>query len=345
MRAVGGLTCRLLLVSTCRWAWSRCPLPAALSGDTAGSSGSPCALPRTREAIAALIVQFVESMTASAPCRRSAASAQRRASRRPRRGLPARQRQRDRLVAVYVPGVRDRQPGDRRACSVGRLPVMDGVRRRRAAVPALPAAVLRPDGGHRDVLQLLPVGEPRRWRRSRACSRSSRRCPSRPTRRRGAARGEVGSRACGSATPTAGAAALRPDDPRRADGRARRARPARASRPWPAGRALLRPDDRRGPARRRRPAGWPTPTCAARSSWSPRRLPVLRLGRRQHRLRPARHPRGDRGGGEGGRAHEFIAALPRRLTTPTCAKRGGRLSAGQRQLVASPARSSPTRRC
>ncbi len=66
----------------------------------------------------------------------------------------------------------------------------------------------------------------------------------------------------------------------------------------------------------------------------PGELPVLRHDRRQHPLRPARRDDGGgRRGGHGARRPRLLVSLPQGYETEV-ANRGGRLSAGQRQLVA-----------
>ena len=96
-------------------------------------------------------------------------------------------------------------------------------------------------------------------------------------------------------------------DPTAGTMRARRRRPAR-------------------PGRRRPPPG--------RGDGDPGQLPVLGHGGRQHRVREARAPRAEiEAAAAAIGAHEFIAALPDGYDTDI-QKRGGRLSAGQRQLVA-----------
>ena len=115
------------------------------------------------------------------------------------------------------------------------------------------------------------------------------------------------------------------------------ARPARASRrspSWSPGSttrpAGVVPARRRRPARpvRRRPA-------ARRGHGRPGELPVLRHDRRQHPVRPAGRDRRRRceAAARAIGADEFIDALPDGYDTDV-RKRGGRLSAGQRQLVA-----------
>ena len=124
---------------------------------------------------------------------------------------------------------------------------------------------------------------------------------------------------------------------------------SRPGRPWPWS-ARPAPARRRSPgcspgsttpagagaAGRRRPArprgGRPAPRCG---DGHPGELPVRRHRRRQHRVRPAGRDRGrGRGRCSGDRRGRGSSPRCRTATTPTSRKRGGRLSAGQRQLVA-----------
>ena len=100
-----------------------------------------------------------------------------------------------RLVAWFMPGIK--LIGNITIAVVllygGYLAFHGEVDRRRArGVPALPAAVLRADAGDLAVLQHLPVRAAPRWRSSPACSRRSPASPSRSTRRAlDQARGDV----------------------------------------------------------------------------------------------------------------------------------------------------------
>ena len=126
------------------------------------------------------------------------------------------------------------------------------------------------------------------------------------------------------------------DDPGRADDRGRRHHRRRQDHDRQAGRAVLRPDGRPGDARRRRPARPRRADAAPRGGdGDPGELPVRRHGRRQHPVRPTRTRPTTRSSRrrEAIGAHEFIAELPDGYDTRV-ESRGGRLSAGQRQLVA-----------
>ncbi len=96
------------------------------------------------------------------------------------------------------------------------------------------------------------------------------------------------------------------------------------------------PTDGPGAARRRRPAR-PRPTRPARAVVMVTQENFLFSGTVADNIRFGR-PDADRGGGRGGGPGDRRPRLhqPRcpTATTPTCANRGGRLSAGQRQLVA-----------
>ena len=292
---------------------------------------STAAYRRTRETIAALIVQFTETfggIRAVQAFRREPRNDE--LQRRAQRGQPAGARPRvlaDRRLRAG--GDADREPGHRRRPRLRRA-AGDGRRPRRrhaGVVPALPAPVLRPAAGRRDVLQLLPVGDRRAGEAVRACSRSARRCPSRATRCRcPGPRGEVvfERRAVRLHRPHRPAGA-RPDRPRRRDGGAGRRHRGGQVDPRPARGAVLRPPGRRraarrraaGPARGRRPA-------PGRGDGDPGELPVLRDRRRQHRAsggpgRAARRSR--RRPGRSGRTSSSPAC--RRATTPTSASAAG----------------------
>ena len=113
-------------------------------------------------------------------------------------------------------------------------------------------------------------------------------------------------------------------------------RPARASRRRASHGALLRPDvGRVSPSTASTSATCPTRTCGGRSSWSPRTTSCSRARwpttSASDVLRPSRAEIEAATKAIG--AHDFIAALPDGYDTDI-QKRGGRLSAGQRQLVA-----------
>ena len=298
---------------------------------------------RSRVASAKLIVQFVETMTGI-----RAVQAFRKERRNEREFGDLIEDYRD--VNAKVLGLFARlQPGPRvhrqhrgrgRRSLLGGFRVVDGgARGRRAARgAALHEAVLRPDGGHGDVLQRVPVGVVARSRRSRACSRSSRACPTRCSRSTcGRRRGTCGSRASSSRTrrdrvilprfdldipagqtiALVGSTGARQVDAREAH------------------RAVLRPERRRrrrSTASSSRPA--PEGPAARDRHGHAGGVPVLGIGRRQHRARQARRvvrrdrarPRRPSG------AHEFIEGLPNGYDTDVN-KRGGRVSAGQRQLI------------
>ena len=111
--------------------------------------------------------------------------AQRGRVRRAGRGLPGCQQPRHPAVRLLRPRSdphRQRHPRGRaagRRAAGGRRLAGD---RRAAGDPAVHAAVLRPGRGDGDVLQLLPVGGGGAGEDLRACSRSSRACRTRPAR-------------------------------------------------------------------------------------------------------------------------------------------------------------------
>ena len=128
---------------------------------------------------------------------------------------------------------------------------------------------------------------------------------------------------------------LRPGHPGRADDRARRLDGCGQVDAGEADRALLRPDRGRGHARRRRPAGPATEGPAPRDrDGDAGGVPVQRArspttSRSASRTRPATEiEAAARAVG----ADEFIRALPDGYDTDVN-KRGGRVSAGQRQLI------------
>ena len=223
-------------------------------------------------------------------------------------------------------------------------------RRRAGRLPALPAPVLRADAGAEPVLQPLPGG----GRRAREAVGRARRAAggarARAARRRSPTpRARCASTASPSATararrscrdldlaiPAGQTVALVGRDRRRQDHRR------------PAHRPLLRPDRRPGPARRRRPARprrrRPAPR---RRHGHPGELPVLRLGRRQHRLRPPRRDARPRSRPRPGPSAPTSSSPPcPTATTPTSASGAAGCRPASASWCASPAPSSPTRTC
>ena len=135
--------------------------------------------------------------------------------------------------------------------------------------------------------------------------------------------------------------------PGRPDGRAGRRDRCRQDDDRQADLALLRPDQRRGAHRRRRPARRLRARSArGRRHGHPGRLPVLGFGRRQHRLRTGRRqPRRDRGRGPSRRVRTTSSPRCPTATTPTCASAVAGSRPGSGSSSRSRARSSPTRRC
>ena len=180
--------------------------------------------------------------------------------RRPDRGLPVDQRPLHPAVRRHGAGAdADRQPHRRGRAAVRRVP---GHRERAgdrcaAGGRALRAALLRPDGGHRHLLQRVPVGRGRAredLRRARGEPDGARAGPTPAARDRGHRTGAV--RRCALRVPTGprDPADLRPRRARRADHRARRLHRCGEVDAGEAHRPLLRPLRRAHQPRRRRPA-------------------------------------------------------------------------------------------
>ena len=316
---------------------------------------STTAYRRTRETIAALIVQFTETFGGI-----RAVQAFRREPRNDElhAGLNEDNRQaHDRafwLIAVFVPAVT--LIGNLVTVAVlgyGALRVHRRRPRRRhpGVVPAVPAPVLRPAAGRRDVLQLLPVGvggAGEAVRGARGASRPSRE-PARPGPAAAAPPASSCSTASGSATPTA------PCCPQLdlripagqtvalvgATGAGKSTLARLAARFYDpvggAGPAGRRPA---GPAGRRRPA-------PRRGDGDPGELPVLRDRSPTTSPSAGRTPRRTEieAAARAIGAHEFIAALPAGLRhrRRTGGAAGSRPGSGS--WSASPAPSWPTRRC
>ena len=184
----------------------------------------------------------------------------------------------------------------------------------------------------------LPAARPAPGHRRRARTRSSCR----------ELRGEIDlrrRRTSPTATGAAGPARLRPAHRGRASGWPSSARAAAASRPRPCwSRASTTPTAGavlgRRPRRARRHPALAAPPDRRRVRGE---LPVLRLGPRQHRLRPpGRHRRRDRGGGPGRAGPRVHRRRCPAATTPWSASAGLTLSGGQRQRIAL-ARAHPVR--
>jgi hypothetical protein len=303
-------------------------------------SRSFAAYRRTRVANAALIVQFVESLAGI-----RAVQAFRR---EPRNGQIFEQLNQDvrvanarsfRLMALFVPGVAILGTiATVAALLYGGIRVLDGAMQ----VGVLTSFLLYLRRFF-DPMQDIAVFFNSFQSASAALEKAVRRARGAPERARAGAPDAAARPARRGDVPVGavrlpgrgGAAAPRPVRAGRADRGAGRRDRRRQDHDRPAAGPLLRPGRGPGAARRRRPQATvrsgPAPVGGA---GDPGELPVLRLGRGQHRVRPAGSQPGRGGrGGEAIGAHEFIEALPEGYDTDV-RKRGGRLSAGQRQLVA-----------
>ncbi len=192
-----------------------------------------------------------------------------------------------------------------------------------------------------------------RWRSCPACSTRRRPSPSRADaacrcRRRPPRRGRPSTGVTFAYRDDRPCCPARPAHPGRADGRAGRRDRRRQDHDRQAGRPLLRPDRRRGRARRRRPArpvrGRPAPRGR---HGDPGELPVLRHGRREHPLRPARRRRASEieAAAAGDRRGPASSGRCPTATTPTSASAAAGCRPGSGSWSRSPGRSSPTRRC
>ena len=294
----------------------------------------------TRDAIALVIVHFVESLGGI-----QAVHAFRREPRNQEifEHLDDRYRRANvwsqRLAAAYGPGVQlvGRMTTAAIVVFYGGWLAIDGQgeRRRARGVPPVPAAVLRADAGAQPVLQPVP-GRGRRTREAVGRARGA--AHGRAARGAGTARASARTRRVRRGRlrvpRTAGAHRPRSRDPGRPDDRRRRHdrrgqdddRPPRGS--------VLGPDVGPGDARRHRPARSRPGRPPSRSSRSPRRTSSSPGRSPTTSASAVRAPRAEiEAAARAIGAHEFIAALPEGYDTDVHQK-GARLSAGQRQLVA-----------
>ena len=215
--------------------------------------------------------------------------------------------------------------------------------------PVLPVQLVAPVRMFAGARRRRPAGAGRRRAHPRPARLQPARRPSSPTRRaarrlprRGRVRRRHASATCGpSRCSTASTCTSRPA--RRSRSSARRARASRRSRCSCPASTTCRPGAvthrRRRRARRHARLAAPPGRRGVRGE-----LPVLRLGARQHRLRPARrHRRRGRGRGPRGRGRTSSSSRCPTATTRSSASGASRCRAASASASRSPARCSPTR--